>query len=168
ASVGDSAFEDCTHLAEVNLFSHIPNGNEIAYLGNNAFKNCTALRYFTIPYRVGYIMPGAFENCSSLAYLVIEVNQNGYTYMPGSFIGCTALKDLYLYAATGTDSASAQADTCLNFGNSGAPNSLNGNKNVHFYPTSTQMAQADRDGYLIGLHPYFKFVSGKVEDIPER
>lgn len=105
-TIGQSAFENCTSLAEVNIpngvtsieagaFSsctslakvNIPNG--VTYIGDNAFKNCTSLAEMNLPQSIETIQNYAFENCSSLTYINIP---NGVTWIGESvFKDCTSL-----------------------------------------------------------------------------
>jgi hypothetical protein len=62
-SIGELAFEQCSHLTNINL----PEG--ITNIGQYAFYGCSSLTTITIPEGVNYIGQYAFYDCSSLTYI---------------------------------------------------------------------------------------------------
>ncbi len=64
-------------------------GNNVANIGNYAFKGCSGLTFVTIPNSVISIGDGAFYGCSGLSSITIP---NGVTSIGGSaFYGCSGL-----------------------------------------------------------------------------
>lgn len=64
-SIGDSAFEDYSNLANVIL------RNGIMLIGKNAFRNCSSLKSIKIPDTVLIIEESAFEMCTHLENAII-------------------------------------------------------------------------------------------------
>lgn len=64
-AIGEEAFKDATALEKVV----IPEGVEI--IGKNAFENCSALKEVSLPSTVTVITEGAFKNCDALTEIVI-------------------------------------------------------------------------------------------------
>lgn len=72
-------------------------------IGYQAFKGCTAITSFTIPYSVSNIQAFAFMGCSGISELVFEdgdkeldVYNNGGAYSDGVFYGLTSLEKVDL------------------------------------------------------------------------
>ena len=97
--VGDSAFANCSNLANVTI------GASVADLGYHAFDSCISLTNITIPDSVTYIQDarggcrgncvdgGVFGGCTSLTNVVIG---KGLTYLGvGAFSGCSNLLSVY-------------------------------------------------------------------------
>ncbi len=59
-AIGDSAFEGCSYITEINL------PLSISLIGTSAFENCTSLSSINIPENVTYIGSNAFYGCNSL------------------------------------------------------------------------------------------------------
>ena len=59
-AIGDSAFENCSYITEINL------PLSISLIGTSAFENCTSLLSINIPENVTYIGNNAFYGCNSL------------------------------------------------------------------------------------------------------
>ena len=59
-AIGDSAFENCSYITEINL------PLSISLIGTSAFENCTSLSSINIPENVTYIGNNAFSGCSKL------------------------------------------------------------------------------------------------------
>ena len=105
--IGDSAFEDCIYLSEINdnnvitsigisafastMLSSIT-FNKLTTLESNAFYNCTKLRNISIP-NCGSIPNGAFCECTSLENLtILELNSVG----DNAFKSCSNLNNINL------------------------------------------------------------------------
>lgn len=84
-SIGQYAFQNCTHLRSVTF------GIGVKRIGYRAFYNC-GLYTLTIPDNVVYVESGAFQNCTSLATANIG---NGVTSTGSElFMGCSNLETL--------------------------------------------------------------------------
>ena len=82
-NIGESAFEGCTALKEINF-----NGNST--IGKNAFKGCSSLELVTFGYNT-QIGASAFENCTSIK----EINFPKLTGLESNaFAGCTSLEKI--------------------------------------------------------------------------
>ena len=80
-SIGESAFEGCTALKEINF-------NENSTIGKNAFKGCSSLESVTFGKNT-QVGISAFENCTALK----ELNFPKLTGLDvRAFAGCTALE----------------------------------------------------------------------------
>ena len=84
-NVSAYAFADCTSCTEVDF-------GEIDTLGNNAFMNCTALTYISLPSSFNWMYDNVFEGCTALksAYLGERWWTEG-TLPSGFFKNCTSL-----------------------------------------------------------------------------
>ena len=105
--IGESAFEDCIYLSEINdnnvitsigisafastMLSSIT-FNKLTTLESNAFYNCSKLRNISIP-NCGSIPNGAFCECTSLENLtILELNSVG----DNAFRNCSNLNNINL------------------------------------------------------------------------
>ncbi|MCH5237881.1 MAG: leucine-rich repeat protein [Muribaculaceae bacterium] len=85
-SIGNSAFYNCTSLAEIII------PNSVTEIGNSAFWGCSSLARITIPNSVTEIESYAFTSCSSLAEITIP---NSVTSIGNNaFYGCSGLKEV--------------------------------------------------------------------------
>ena len=85
-SIGTSAFEGCTSLANVTI------PDSVKSIGGSAFEGCTSLTSITIPDSVTSIEYDAFSGCKSLASVTIG---NGVTSIGQfAFSGCTSLANI--------------------------------------------------------------------------
>ena len=66
--IGDDAFKDNTALTSVSI------PNTITSIGNSAFEGCTGLESVIIPSSVKTIEDNAFNGCTSLTYAYMETN----------------------------------------------------------------------------------------------
>lgn len=90
-NIGDSAFENCSHLTSMIIPKNITNMGEsvfggcegltdVTILGNiksisdYTFSDCTRLKNITIPDSVTSIGEGAFEGCANLTSIIIPKN----------------------------------------------------------------------------------------------
>lgn len=65
--IGKSAFEYCSNLEKVKMFGE----SELVVIPERCFKDCTALKSFTIPPEVGVIKKYAFSGCTGISHIVI-------------------------------------------------------------------------------------------------
>lgn len=70
SSIGESAFENCNNLLEINLTSRIKE------IGPRAFKECCGLKSIAIPQGVTKIDDGVFEGCNHLESVIIPDGVN--------------------------------------------------------------------------------------------
>ena len=83
ASIGNSAFSNCSRLTSVTI------GNSVTSIGGSAFYGCIGLTSVTIPNSVTSIGGAAFYGCSGLTSVTIG---NSVTSIGGSaFYGCIGL-----------------------------------------------------------------------------
>ena len=83
ASIGASAFQNCTGLTSVTI------PNAVTSIGDYAFHNCTGLTSVTIPNSVTTIAEGAFFYCTGLTSVTIP---NAVTLIGNlAFYNCTGL-----------------------------------------------------------------------------
>lgn len=73
AIIGDEAFKDCTTLKSVII------PNSVTEIGIDAFSGCTSLKSITIPNSVTLIDSRAFQDCLSLKSVTIQGNANNIT-----------------------------------------------------------------------------------------
>lgn len=86
--VGDEAFLNCTGLISVEL------GSDLQHIGMGTFKNCSSLASLAIPPNVTFIGDYAFANCSNLKTVTI---MDGVTKIPAyCFSNCTGLESVTL------------------------------------------------------------------------
>jgi hypothetical protein len=72
SSIGNSVFNGCTKLINVNV------SNGVTSIGNNAFVGCTSVTDFTLGSSVSQLGTGVFTGCSSL--LNINANSSNVNY----------------------------------------------------------------------------------------
>jgi len=68
--MGDAVFLGCTSLESV-VFAPTTN---VVQLGNRMFRNCSILRFVTLPHNLLLIPWGCFRDCTSLTHLQIPVS----------------------------------------------------------------------------------------------
>ena len=88
ATIGKTAFMECTALEEVSL------GNTVVTLGENAFRGCSALPDITIPSSVTTMNNYTFYQCGSLESCTFEDGINLATIPAACFYECRALKSI--------------------------------------------------------------------------
>lgn len=106
ASIGESAFRDCSALSSVTIpnsvtqlgrsafqncsgLASITIGNSVTDIFHNVFLGCTALTSINIPNNVAKIGANIFRGCTSLTTVTVA---DGLTYIGSSmFLGCTSL-----------------------------------------------------------------------------
>ncbi len=86
-SVGKQAFNNCTSLADVELYN-------TETIGESAFNNCTALKELELPEGLGKINNYAFYNCTKLKNVVIP--DSVYHIGVEAYKGCTMLESVVL------------------------------------------------------------------------
>ena len=84
--IGNSAFSNCTRLANVEL------GNGVTSIGTSAFLKCKQLSSIAIGSGVISIGTSAFNGCTTLTEAVIQSGTIG----EGAFNGCTSLVNVTL------------------------------------------------------------------------
>ncbi len=89
--IENRAFSDCTALAEIKL----PDG--IKYIQEEAFKNCTTLHSMTLPRWLEELESNAFEGCTGLETVVLSKNVRGIG--EGCFRDCAALTNVEISGA---------------------------------------------------------------------
>lgn len=98
-SIGESAFEDCTVLEEIEFGTIALGLNQT--IGDNAFRNCNSLKTFVFPRGITQADSCVFENCTSLESVFICENaiqiQNNYW---STFRNCPNLTTVYGYSGT--------------------------------------------------------------------
>ena len=86
ASIGDSAFQECTSLTSITI------PNSVTGIGDSAFSYCKSLTSITIPNSVTGIEDFAFQECKSLTSITIP---NSVTSIGGlAFDGCKSLTNI--------------------------------------------------------------------------
>ena len=66
----------------------------ISYIGENAFHNCSSLRYVDLPYTVHEIGEGAFAECTSLT--MVDIPSGVGEIKEATFLGCIRLSSVSL------------------------------------------------------------------------
>ena len=82
-SIGNSAFENCSNLASVDMPS-------VTSIGSSAFSNCSRLASVEIPSSVTSIADGVFSGCSSLAS--VEIPSSVTSINEATFENCPIYK----------------------------------------------------------------------------
>ena len=108
-TVGDSAFENCSELSNINDDNKIENigANAFAHtgltsvslpegeiIGDNAFNGCTKLTNVTINNNCSFIGKYAFGNCEKLTSIEIPDNENFKTISERTFQDCKCIKSI--------------------------------------------------------------------------
>ena len=86
--IGDNAFRDCTALQQVIL------PDSVTTMGTDVFSGCSALPEIHIPSGLADIPERAFYNCSSLKSIVLPDSVNWIE--EAAFCGCTSLSSINL------------------------------------------------------------------------
>lgn len=84
--IGSYSFKDCTNLKYVTLPS------SLISIGANAFENCTSLLKPDLPDTLTYLPTGIFKNCTSLSVLKLPLSLTSID--DDAFNNCTSLKSL--------------------------------------------------------------------------
>lgn len=94
--LGDSAFNYCTSLKNINL----PSG--ITYLGSECFNGCKSLEQVKIPTSIDTLKQNTFASCSSLKTIFIPKNIENIIIESGTsvFWGCDSSLVIYCEAAS--------------------------------------------------------------------
>lgn len=77
ASIGNSAFYDCTNLTEVSI------PNSVTSIGSGALDGCVSLTGITIPKNVRSISGGAFMRCAGLTGIDVASGNSQYVSVDG-------------------------------------------------------------------------------------
>lgn len=100
-AIGDSAFENCINLSEVEL----PDG--LASIGYRAFNGCSGLTYIELPSSVETVYNGTFSKCPSLISVSLPISltlKNSPMYNDETervFSECPKLEEIYLTPGNG-------------------------------------------------------------------
>ena len=86
--IGNSTFQDCTHLSGIT----IPNG--ITQINYDTFLNCSSLEIVNLPNSVTQIGESAFRNCNALTSINIPSNITQIHDL--TFYGCGHLQEVNL------------------------------------------------------------------------
>ena len=86
ASIGSSAFAECTQLTSITIPSSVTS------IGGYAFGQCTGLTSINIPEGVTSISSSTFEECTSLTS--INIPEGVTSIHQQAFYGCSNLKDI--------------------------------------------------------------------------
>lgn len=89
--IGDSAFDSCIALTEVNI------PQNVSYIGPSAFNNCTSLKNITIPDGMQDIDYFLFAGCDSLQSVTLSTSVTEIE--DGAFSGCPNLTYVYYAGA---------------------------------------------------------------------
>ena len=94
-AIGDNVFKNDTAITSITLPATITS------IGNSAFEGCTGLTSIIIPFKVTTIGDSAFKGCTNLTYVYINENNsrtNGglKTIGESAFEGCSSLKNLVI------------------------------------------------------------------------
>ena len=84
--IGFNTFGGCSKLKTLKL------GSGLTYIGEQAFRDCTALKSVTIPNKVTKIGPNAFDGCKKLAAL--KFGKGLKIISREAFAFCSALKSV--------------------------------------------------------------------------
>lgn len=109
--IGDNAFKNCIHLAQVQLpstlksiqknaffncqsLSEIRLPPNVRYIGDHAFRYCISLKTISIPDSVETMEGSVFQNCSSLETVILSEKLE--EIRPYTFHGCSSLTAITL------------------------------------------------------------------------
>ncbi|MBQ2972779.1 MAG: leucine-rich repeat protein [Clostridia bacterium] len=93
----------------------------VAYIGENAFKNCTAIKSITLPDTVCYIYREAFYGCTSLESITLSRDLKEIGYM--AFKNCKSLKSIEIPDGVTTIGSDAFCN-CENLESATLPDSI--------------------------------------------
>ncbi len=91
-----STFQNCIRLETVTF---VEGGKKDAYINENSFSGCTALKSITIPANYKAIYSDAFNGCTSLNSVYIKDNADEYferSLVQNAFNGCTNLAQIHI------------------------------------------------------------------------
>ncbi len=103
-SIGDSCFQDCNHLTDIEIPS------KCRIIGKYCFMSCGQLKHIHLPGKLQVISDKAFANCSSLE----SIDWPKYQYINGELfpkIGNNILTGIYIYNNSSSYSQDGEADT---------------------------------------------------------
>jgi hypothetical protein len=84
--ISEHAFSDCSYIESVTI------PNSVTFIGEAAFRGCTSLTSVTIPNSVTQINKYAFSGCSSLE--TVTLSENITRINDNLFYYCTSLKNI--------------------------------------------------------------------------
>lgn len=93
-SINNYAFNKCYVLESIATQKYALILSEgVKSVGQNAFTECKALKYVSLPTTLTYVGPAAFHSCTALEFVDFNDNQNDIDFNNwGHFYGCTNLK----------------------------------------------------------------------------
>ena len=194
-SIGYSAFEDCNSLTSINVSDNNKNyssidgvlfnkdkteiikypakkketsydiPNDVTYIGDYAFEDCSSLTNITIPNSVTRIRYNAFENCRNLTSITIPdtVTEIG-SY---AFYKCSSLTNLTIPNSV-TSIENQTFFSCENLTSITIPNSITSIGDRAFYECSSLTSITIPDTVTeIGSYAFYKCSSLTNITIPE-
>ncbi len=90
--IGDAAFKNCTALKYFTNAQNFVFSDSVTRLGNYVFQGCTSLKSVTLPKKLAMMGVGVFKDCTYLTDIVFSPN---YPTVPeNSFSGCLHLTSI--------------------------------------------------------------------------
>ena len=83
-SIGEQCFQDCEHLAAIEI------PDSVGFIGKDAFRACHQLKTVTLPPRITEVAVTCFKDCSALEE--IEIPYNVRIIQSGAFDLCRSLR----------------------------------------------------------------------------
>ena len=97
-TIGKQCFYQCTNLTSTSSEEGavaFPSG--VTTINENAFYQCKAMKYLSLPASLTYVGAAAFNSCTALEFVDFNDNQNNIEfYNYGHFMGCSSLKAVSL------------------------------------------------------------------------
>lgn len=88
-TIGYNAFEGCTNLEEIDASE-----SKLHTIQDEAFANCTSLKFFTAPSSLEKLGEDAFYNCTSLKKVIL--NEGLEKISARAFLDCRSLKSIVI------------------------------------------------------------------------
>ena len=131
-SIGENAFKDCSALASINIPSYVTS------IGSSAFSGCSALTSINIPSSVTSIGPAAFRDCSALASINIPSSVTSIGW--AAFQSCSSLTSINIPSSV-TSIGSAAFEVCSSLTSINIPSSVTsiGEATFHYCSSLTSI-----------------------------